>query len=77
MIRGSTKYIFERDRLAYDIREDPAESRPLTKTEDAWQVAERFLFEHRRRNELRRIEPETREPDPKTIERLEALGYVD
>jgi len=77
IIRDHTKYILDRDRSAYDVFEDPAESHPVATTVETWQLVERLLLEHRRRNELRRIAPETREPDPETIERLKALGYVD
>jgi arylsulfatase A-like enzyme len=77
VIRDRTKYIFERTRSAFDILEDPAENNPIATTEQDWQVVERLLLQHRRRNERRRIAPETREPSPQTIERLEALGYVD
>ena len=89
VIDGPLKYIYtplEADRAPakarqlYNWRADPDERNNLAGTrQDAAERLHGLLEDHRRDVEMRRsrIGALTSEPDPETVERLRALGYVD
>ncbi len=84
IVDGDLKLIDSiKDVELFDLEADPAESRPLDPNVPEAKALLEKLEKHRDRNEALRtfllqdgVDEEV-EPDPETLERLRALGYVD